>query len=266
MSRRSLVLSLFPGLGLLDRAFEDEGFTIVRGPDRLWGGDVRRFHAPEAVFAGVVGGPPCQRFSGFANLARTRGVEFPDLIPEFCRVVGEAQPDWWLMENVRPAPVPQVEGYLTRSVVLNNRWLGEAQNRERRFSFGTRDGLPLSLEVAPLESLDWSAAVTAAHAGARGTKGYQEGRPRYKVARYSVAEACRLQGLPEDFLAEAPFTEQGKLKVLANGVPLPMGRAIARAVKRALDEEALRAEVFPGGGLELAADQTRTNVLRANGT
>ncbi len=32
----TLVLSLFPGIGLLDRAFELEGFTVVRGPDVLW--------------------------------------------------------------------------------------------------------------------------------------------------------------------------------------------------------------------------------------
>lgn len=34
----ALVLSIFPGIGLLDRAFEEEGFCIVRGPDLLWGG------------------------------------------------------------------------------------------------------------------------------------------------------------------------------------------------------------------------------------
>ena len=37
-----LVLSLFPGIGLLDMAFEEEGFTVVRGPDLLWGGDATR--------------------------------------------------------------------------------------------------------------------------------------------------------------------------------------------------------------------------------
>jgi DNA (cytosine-5)-methyltransferase 1 len=236
---RPLILSLFPGLGLMDLAFEQEGFTVVRGPDRLWGGDIRGFHPPAGRFDGVMGGPPCQKFSGFANLARTRGVEFPDLIPEFCRVVAEAQPSWWLMENVRPAPRPEVEGYVVRSVVLNNRWLGEEQNRERRFSFGTRDGRSLSLEVAPLEALTWKAAVTSANGGARGTKGHQEGDKRYAIVRYAVPEACRLQGLPEDFLDEAPFTQQGKLKALAEGVPLPMGRAIARAVTRALSTSAV---------------------------
>ena len=33
-----------------------------------------------------------------------------------------------------------------------------------------------------------------------------------------------------DFLADAPFTAEGKLKAVANGVPIPMGRAIARAI------------------------------------
>lgn len=33
-----MILSLFPGIGLLDMAFEEEGFCVVRGPDLLWGG------------------------------------------------------------------------------------------------------------------------------------------------------------------------------------------------------------------------------------
>jgi len=226
-------LSLFPGIGLLDRAFEDEGFVVVRGPDRLWGGDVRRFSPPADIFAGVIGGPPCQKFGGLANLCRARGVEFVDLIPEYERVVDEAQPVWFLMENVRNAPLPVVAGYLVHDLLLNNRWLGQEQNRERRFSFGSRDGRRLSVELAALEHPVWSAAVTAAHAGERGAKGYREGHTRHKVARYTTAEACRLQGLPEDFLADAPFTAQGKLQVIAAGVPLPMGRTIAQAVRRA---------------------------------
>lgn len=54
------------------------------------------------------------------------------------------------------------------------------------------------------------------------------------MRRYGLADACRLQGLPEDFLADAPFTAAGKLKAVANGVPLPLGRAIAAAVKKAV--------------------------------
>lgn len=45
----SLVLSLFPGIGLLDKAFEETGYCVVRGPDVLWGGDIRNFHPPNGV-------------------------------------------------------------------------------------------------------------------------------------------------------------------------------------------------------------------------
>lgn len=31
-----------------------------------------------------------------------------------------------------------------------------------------------------------------------------------------------------------PFTAVGKIKAVANGVPIPMGRAIARAVRQAI--------------------------------
>jgi hypothetical protein len=51
-----LVLSIFPGIDGLGRAFEELGYCVVRGPDVLWGGDVRRFHPPAGVFAGVIGG------------------------------------------------------------------------------------------------------------------------------------------------------------------------------------------------------------------
>ena len=235
MTYRPLVLSVFPGIGLLDRAFEEEGFCIVRGPDVLWGGDVRRFHPPEAVFEGVIGGPPCQVFSDLARLRASQGgtVRFGNLIPEFERVVAEARPFWWLMENVPQAPEPAVRGYLVRHLRLNNRWLcgagaglGAEQNRVRRVSFGTADGRPLLIEEAPLLNPAFGHAVTAAHQG--------DNRVRSKgtLARYTVAEAARLQGLPERFLDEAPFTERGKLRVIANGVPLPMGRALACAVRR----------------------------------
>ena len=94
----TFVLSLFPGIGLLDQAFEEEGFCVVRGPDLLWGGDVRTFRVPAGVFDGVIGGPPCQAFSRARHIVGSSKV---DLIPEFVRVVREAAPRWSVMENVR---------------------------------------------------------------------------------------------------------------------------------------------------------------------
>lgn len=63
-----LVLSLFPGIGMLDMAFEEAGFCVVRGPDLLWGGDVRQFGPPAGKFDGVIGGPPCQFASSMSRL------------------------------------------------------------------------------------------------------------------------------------------------------------------------------------------------------
>ena len=132
------MLSLFPGIGLLDMAFEEDGFCVVRGPDLLWGGDVRRFHPPAGRFDGVIGGPPCQLFSGLANFSYRWSQAPENLIPEYERVVAEASPTWFVMENVPAAPKPVVPGYGVRPYLLENRWFGEPQARKRRISFGHR--------------------------------------------------------------------------------------------------------------------------------
>ena len=229
----ALVLSLFPGIGLLDRAFEEEGFCVVRGPDLLWGGDVRTFHPPAGAFAGVIGGPPCQHHSRLRLLTEHNGNRVAEnLIPEFERCLTEASPLWFLMENVPGAPEPNVAGYLVRSLVVNNRWVAAApeQNRRRRFSFGSRDGRSLHVDVALFENPCVEAAVLARGGGKPNRMGIRDNR-----SRAAVAESIRLQGLPADFLAGAPFTVEGMQAVVGNGVPMPLGRAIARAVKAALE-------------------------------
>lgn len=226
-----LVLSLFPGIGLLDMAFEEEGYCVVRGPDVLWGGDVRQFHPPAGVFEGVIGGPPCQEFSQVRRIEVHQGASarHVNLIPDFERVVSEVQPEWFVMENVRGAPLPVVAGYEVRSQLLNNRWFGGEQNRVRRISFGMDDGRGLVLAPVALEAQEWAYAVTWQHGS--------NVRKATGKTGYTVAEACRYQGLPEDHLDEAPFTVDAKKHVLANGVPLVLGRAIARAVSRAMQRE-----------------------------
>lgn len=315
-----LVLSLFPGIGLLDMAFEEEGFTVVRGPDLLWGGDIRTFHPPAGRFDGVIGGPPCQSFSSLANLVRAKGHEprFGDLFPEFARCVREAQPAWFLAENVdtagsRGAADAAFAGltYSIASFQLDNchldsgDGLGESQERKRRFWFGLRGGVAPDLRrwiTCAALLLPRTGTVTQTHMDnsqeAKGRTGTVRGTPRVReVTRlhtpvcasrerernsrarvpavtssdgsgfmgavegetlrtrhiavtgahpgshrpkgghlivYRWARMLELQGLPPDFLADAPFTVEGKRKAVANGVPLPMGRAIAKAVKVAL--------------------------------
>lgn len=262
----TLVLSLFPGIGLLDRAFEDEGFCVARGPDLLWGGDVHRFHPTPGRFDGVIGGPPCQRFSRLAHLVEHNGYELaPDLIPEFARVVREAEPSWFLMENVPAAPLPDIALYAMRSTLVNNRWFGGDQNRVRRFTFGVRtlgqfkgplwcDAFEAALrgQDVLLESAEYTPAICASGStwvpvriggsGKPTRKGGGSGRIYGDKSTSFLKQAIRAQGLPEGF--ELPeFTVRGAIKAVGNGVPLPMGRAMARAVKAAVNAQPMLAAV-----------------------
>ena len=241
-----LVLSLFPGLGLLDIAFEEQGFCVVRGPDLLWGGDIHTFHPPAGRFDGVIGGPPCQHWSTMRGIIQKRGHTLkPNLIPQFERCVAEAQPTWFVMENVPNAPPPHADGYTVGTYLLDNRWLGEEQSRRRAFSIGHRSApihLWRYLELAPLEAAAWSPAVMAS--GTLGPNTRRKGKNNLHTvvgpSWTTVKSALRLQGLPEDFLdrfaKETPLTARGAQRMIGNGVPLPMGRAIATAVAAALRE------------------------------
>ena len=254
--KAQLVLSLFPGIGLLDRAFEDEGFCVVRGPDLLWGGDIRKFHPPAGRFDGVIGGPPCQAFSRLVHVVRANGHKVADnLIPEFERVILEAFPRWFLMENVEAAPTPEVYCYHVSSLLLNNRWVGGVQNRLRRFSWGVNvaefgTAKTLDVELEALQPVEWAHAVTrdprvqpVALVKGGGRKRPPGGGTMPHVGpRMSIARMLELQGLPADFFGDSPLNDTGKRHVLGNGVPLPMGRAIAGAVRKAI------------GGAEVATD------------
>lgn len=241
----TLVLSIFPGIGLLDRAFEEEGFCVVRGPDLLWGGDIKRFHVPAGVFGGIIGGPPCQRFSQFAPLIlKSGGTLAEDLIPEFVRIIKEAQPNWFLMENVKAAPIPEVYGYKVHAPLFDNRWIGGEQRRLHRFSFGTRGGSRLQTGAFEVALENPAVSRRACAHGAWRPRLDRNGRAqRSRASQYGYRSAAvfreyaRLQGLPSDF--DLPgFTVEAKIRALGNAVPLPMGRVIARAVRAALDQRA----------------------------
>lgn len=240
----SLVLSLFPGIGLLDMAFEDEGFCIVRGPDLLWGGDIKRFHPPAGKFDGVIGGPPCQAFSRLRFVNPKAGQKHGNLVPEFERCVREAAPDWFLMENVEGAPEPDVPGYRVRSTMVRDVWVGGVTDRLRRFSFGSGDGASLAVEQLALHIADPEHSALASGGGRPLPVVLMQNGKRKRTAvknlgyksAGALAHHIRKQGLPPDFLDEAPFTVDGKLQVIGNGVPLHMGRAVAKAVRRALAE------------------------------
>lgn len=217
----NLVLSIFPGIDLLGRAFEEEGFQIFRGPDILWGGDIRDFHPPEGLFDGVIGGAPCQVKSQLSKLGNVRAV---DLLDEFIRVVKEAKPDWVVMENVR--------GYLNHPDIPADWFPVKLRDWDCggfTFRFRIFWVYPSNLIFTPPK---------------------RDGRPQYSVLAYSwkghdsqnkemrmhsnlsIKQAAELQGFPE--LAK-PLEKMGKeyaVSLLGNGVPKAMGQYIARAIKR----------------------------------
>lgn len=210
----NLVLSIFPGIDLLGRAFEETGFCVVRGPDLLWGGDVRRFHPPSGVFWGIIGGPPCQDFSGLRRTEPTgNGLAMLD---EYKRVVSEACPEWFLMENVARVPDIEIEGYAMQRLDINEGWYG-VSTRLRHIQFGSLSGRLLNV---PRRSV----TATAPAALASDSRDFRE--------------VCRLQGLPDDFNLPG-FLVTEKVKAVGNGVPLNMGRVLAGAVVDAYSQPAI---------------------------
>ncbi len=211
---------------------------VVRGPDLLWGGDIHRFHPLPGLFGGIIGGPPCQRFSRFRHLVQHNGYALAEnLIPEFERCIFEAQPSWFIMENVPDAPLPVVPGYAIHAQLYNNRWCGGVQNRLRRISFGTRSGLRLDIPGEVFASIDYASAVCASGGIKPGIPSDPSARLKYMgwKTREAFEHIRRLQGLPDSFELP-PFTISGAIKAVGNGVPLPLGRAIAHAVYQACCE------------------------------
>lgn len=263
------MLSIFPGGGLLDRAFELEGFCVVRGPDVIWGGDIRTFHPPAGRFDGIIGGDPCQSHSSLANLVRAQGLEpsFPDMTPDYQRVVEEARPAWFLRENTPQAPNIKPDGYDVRSFLLDHSHLdagdgtGPEQMRRRRFWFGTRDrpcpelrayidfalfvlpdrvGVDCGHGAIPGQRDRLRTQVVTANARsvavALGGSGKAKATAVGGHLRLSLEELLRLQGFQADYFGDhGAFRMDAMRKMVGNGVPLGMGRALAKAIRKAIN-------------------------------
>ena len=88
------------------------------------------------------------------------------------------------------------------------------------------------LNSAPLNSSNYVPCVTAngtqwqSERAAPSPNGKRKGFSRSDRSIKALAGYIEAQGLPAGFLDRAPFTVEGKVRVVGNGVPLPMGRAV----------------------------------------
>ena len=217
---------------------------VVRGPELLLGHDIRTWSAIADKFDVVIGGPPCKSFS---PVGRWKKASQENLIPEFERIVAEARPTVFVMENVREAPIPHVVGYAIHNYLINAHHYGANQNRIRRFSFGYEHagGLkiwPFLIEL-PLPRRQrtpdpFPTVIASEGKFPTNCAGRKIGR------RLTIKEMCELQGVPEKVEAwfllprgkakRQIFRKEFQYELIGNAVEMNTGRVIARAVKNAL--------------------------------
>jgi DNA (cytosine-5)-methyltransferase 1 len=166
----------------------------------------------------VFGGPPCQGFSvmGKRQLDDVRNT----LVFEFCRIVKELQPRYFVMENVPGLCLPKYSHILERLMsefeaagykitepvqVLNAANFGVPQQRRRLFVLGTRTGLnklaypepnvaKLGRQSACVQSGGRSA--NRKRSGKRKSKG-KDLPCQYVTVRDAIADLPNLDDFPE---------------------------------------------------------------------
>ncbi|WP_337045319.1 DNA cytosine methyltransferase [Emticicia sp. 17c] len=215
-SFNQLVLSLFPNIGMLDSGFVRNGFTVVTAPDKIVNGEIRDFKGMLGKFDGIIGGSPCQDFSGLNRNPSTRSQE---LLDEFCRIVRECQPQWFLLENVVRVPDVKIDGYYIQRFNLSPTDLGFPQSRNRTFQFGSKDGRIIELPEPVKYTGEIEKCVTASEGS--------------KTDRRSYEDFCKLQGFTEVPRLES-FTKSAKYRAVGNGVHLEVSYVIARYLKKAI--------------------------------
>ncbi|AFZ13147.1 DNA-cytosine methyltransferase [Crinalium epipsammum PCC 9333] len=180
-NQRPIGVDLFAGAGGMTLGFEQAGFDVLASVEidpihcathkfnfPFWsvlcqdiasttGKDIRIIPAIGNKEIDIVfGGPPCQGFS----LMGKRMLDDPrnSLAFHFIRLIGELQPKYFVLENVRGMAIGkhkkfiaeiieefQKIGYLTKSdyQILNAAEYGVPQNRERLFLIGCRQDMQL---------------------------------------------------------------------------------------------------------------------------
>ena len=108
--------------------------------------------------------------------------------------------------------------------------MGAQARRRRAFWFGAQNPrgrfyVEKAVLRVPKEAI--RTAVLAGH-------GPSIGQRRNGITTLPLKEAARLQGLPDGMVERLPYTAERARKLIGNGVPIPLARAVARGVIRSL--------------------------------
>lgn len=185
---------------------------MVRGPDLLWDERIEDFAAPAGRFDGIIGGPPCQNYSD-ANRRRDER-EGDRLVLEFLRLVEQARPRWWLIENCRRIPTVGSNYCNTQRISVTDWEFGGCSERLRHIQFGHQDGhIIRPRRVTTRRPVTLRPTLTTAKEGGGDTH----------------ARRCERMGVTG--LVLAALTKAARRVVMGNGVPWGVGTALADAVK-----------------------------------
>jgi DNA (cytosine-5)-methyltransferase 1 len=178
----------------------------------LLGGDITGFTLDPSHFDGFIAGTPCQDFSR-ARRQPPSGLGLR-MLEQFCRLVTEGEPDWWLLENVPSVPNVIIKGYTVQRFNMFASDFGLHQRRNRTFQFGSR-GQSLLIPRVSLSHTTRASRIPTA------------GQP---PARTNFADYCELMGLPRSFNLPG-LSRSAKYRAVRNGVPVPMAHAVAAAIR-----------------------------------
>jgi DNA (cytosine-5)-methyltransferase 1 len=230
-----LVLSIFPGRDIIGKAFKQEGFCVVTAGDKIIGNLIGNFHAIPNVFKGVIGCPPCKIHS--MAIWGNKATE-PDLTPEFERIIREAQPDWFIFENVPRTTKPKIEKYINTEIVVNALDYGAKQSRKRLIIFGSKTPKNFQIQKVPKGDVckDYFPCVTATEHKYYGHPADNRRSGRKVKRQLTLQEVISLMGLnpeTEQHIITSKFlTKEGKYQIYGNGLEFHQALAIAKAVRK----------------------------------
>lgn len=221
-------LSLFAGVGLFDRGMENAGYEITEAVEidpkavetynknnklQIVPTDIKNYSAIGKEFDFVIGGFPCPSFSVASGqgkgLADPRGQLFFELV----RIINEAKPKFFLLENVRnilsvnngqdwAVIKKELEslGYFIHHSVLSPHTHGNIPAlRERVFIVGLKDNKPfqfpqpIPLTRTPFDLLDLTMKAEERFYIHSGQATYQRAYPAVSGKVYQLRRTCLRQ-------------------------------------------------------------------------